>query len=106
MNPFVPWDVDESFSNHHVVWWGKLDERYLIEVRRVCPYIGHLYIFNHADNDREIANWTVTISYNARFGPDVADVAEWQDTVENYIREHPPESRPGTMAGAPRPPTS
>lgn len=81
--PLVPWDSDSTHAN--LVWRSKLDNRYLIEVQRVGDYTANLYIFDHEKDDKEIACWPVTLTYGARFGPDVDDVDDWMKKTEDFI---------------------
>jgi hypothetical protein len=59
----------------NVVWTSTLDGKYEVTVTRINDYLGELAI-SEADivHHREI----VGLSYGATFGPDVADVSEWQ----------------------------
>ena len=80
--PLTPWN-----SNHpKLVWRGKLDNRYLVEVQRTDRSSGILCIFDHKKKNRLIASWKVALSYGAAFGPDVADVAEWTEKVEKFVK--------------------
>lgn len=82
--PLIPWD-SESIDHPDLVWRAKLDNRYLAEVHRTGSHSGTLYIFDHDKNFKEIARWDVGLSYGAQFGPDVADVAEWEEQVSDFI---------------------
>ncbi len=85
--PLLLWDSGDSEIENHpqLVWSSKLDNRYLLEVHRISDYHGKLFVFDHNKNDQEIACWDVGLSYGAIFGPDVADVNEWQEKVLNFI---------------------
>ena len=83
--PIIPWDVDGVFTHEGIVWWGKLDKRYLIEVRRTSTRTANLFIFDHSKNDEELFCIEVNLSYGARVGPDVADIAEWKEKVMKFI---------------------
>lgn len=85
--PLLPW---ESNSRNHpqLVWREKLDNRYLVEVRRTGSNTGVLYVFDHDRGDPEIASWEVSLSYRAQFGPDVADIEDWQEKVIDFIDNH------------------
>lgn len=57
------------------VWTSKLDDKYDISVEsKGNGYIGDLVI---KDGDKELLREETTISYGARFGPDIADVDRW-----------------------------
>ena len=82
--PLLPWEK-EGADHPQLVWRSKLDDKFLIEVHRTDNYSGTLYIFDHDKNDLGIASWDVMLSYGAMFGPDVADVEEWQKGVAVFI---------------------
>lgn len=64
------------------VWTATLDDRFVVTVTREAPYRGILRI---AEGDR-ILHWeTVGLMYNAQFGPDVDDVALWQEKAVQFI---------------------
>jgi hypothetical protein len=65
-----------------IVWSSMLDNRYTVTVTRVAPYRGELTI---ADGDNVLHRKTVLLSFNALFGPDVADVAAWQEAAMTFI---------------------
>ena len=83
--PIVPWDADETFAHIDIVWNSKLDERYLIEVRRTGELTATLLIFDHENDDEELISFDVGLLYGAPFGPDVADVAEWQEKILDFV---------------------
>lgn len=60
------------------VWEAKLDNRYQCEVERVHDYAGRLTVTD-TTNGAVLLNEEVTLSFAAMFGPDVADVADWQE---------------------------
>ncbi|MDA2936013.1 hypothetical protein MYX06_02245 [Patescibacteria group bacterium AH-259-L05] len=82
--PLIPWDSEET-DHPTLIWRAKFDDRYLAEVHRTGNYIGTLYVFDHNKNDKEIASWDVSLAYGAQFGPDAADVYEWQEEVTDFI---------------------
>lgn len=84
MQPLLSWETKDN-THPQLVWRSKLDKRYLIEVQRTDDYHGKLVIFDHEKNDQEIACWDVNLTYGAIFGPDVADIAEWQDKTIDFI---------------------
>ena len=61
-----------------VVWAGVIDCRYAIEVQRTTPYNG-LYIIYDLDDNKVIYTENVSVSYDAKFGPDINDVNVWQE---------------------------
>ena len=72
---------------HKLAWVGLLDKRYKLEVQRVAPYSGVLCIFDSSNNDELIFEKEVGISFDALFGADVGDVAEWQDIGVAFVDE-------------------
>lgn len=83
-DPKLAWDSQEP-DHPALVWRAKFDERYLIEVERVDERNAKLRIWDHDKQDAEIACWDVGLAYGAIFGPDVGDVAEWQDRIAAFI---------------------
>ena len=88
--PISPWDPPPDFFHNDLVWMTRLDGRYQIEVQRTGARTGNLLIFDHGDGDKELACFPVGLSYGAIFGPDVADVAEWQEKVIDFIDNRKP----------------
>ena len=94
MNNILP---ESDFSNYkddlntpsrppnEIAWAGVLDHRYGLEVKRIEPYKGLLCIFDLDDNNKLMYNAEVRISFDARFGADAFDVAEWQNISINII---------------------
>lgn len=74
---------DEHLSEN--AWSAILDGRYKIEVQRTEPYQGVLCVWDGKNNDKLMLEQVVGISYNAQFGPDVADLSMWQDTACKLI---------------------
>lgn len=92
--PLANWDDDKS-SHPKLVWWGKLDDRYQIEVQRVgggseSGYRGTLFVFDHQGGNKRLLGEQVGLSYRAMFGPDVQDVSGWQDRAAKFIDEELP----------------
>lgn len=85
----MEWDSSETF-NQNVVWWNRLDNRFQIEVRRSDEdaYKGELIIFDHDKEDEVIHEEQVGLMYGAMFGPDMADVALWQDKSVEAVDEY------------------
>ena len=84
--PVMPWDSNDPFDPDGViVWWSRLDNRYQVEVRRVDERAAILRIFDHTRSDHLIHEESVGLSYGAIFGPDVADVAEWQERAMRVV---------------------
>lgn len=68
--------------NRQIVWRSTLDGSYEVTVVRVAPYQGLLTI---TDAGQDIFSQQVGLMYNARFGPDISDVADWQEIVVQFI---------------------
>lgn len=68
------------------VWQGLLDNRYLIRVTRIDPARGLLTITDRGgEKEVEIYRQEVGLAYGAQFGPDVEDVALWQDIAVKVV---------------------
>jgi hypothetical protein len=72
------------------VWSSKLDGQYDVTVHRISRNRGELKI--QAGNTL-IHRQKVTLMYGALFGPDVEDVAAWQEIATTVVdgRKEPPE---------------
>ena len=68
------------------VWMSKLDEKYDCRVTRTGERTGILTMINLEDAtvlvDREVG-----LSYGAKFGPDFADVQQWQDICVEAVEK-------------------
>lgn len=62
----------------NIVWESKLDTIYNCQVTRTDEYKGILKLTN-TENDWVLVEQEVGLSYGAKFGPDVDDVAQWQE---------------------------
>lgn len=67
-------------NDGELVWQSVLDGRYIITVVRTGPYCGMLRI-EDADTDRMLREEEVLLAFDAILGPDVGDVAVWQETA-------------------------
>jgi len=67
------------------VWESTLDKKYRAEVRRTGTGTAELVLIDLTDDNRELVRWAVTLAYGAQFGPDVQDVADWQEKIEGFI---------------------
>lgn len=66
-----------------IIWESKLDGVFDCKVERIDERRGKLTITDQFD--RTLLNEEVGLSYGAMFGPDVADVALWEDMVIKVI---------------------
>lgn len=67
------------------VWESRLDNRYDIYVTRVgdsSNYEGELVI---EESGNVLHREHVTLSYGAIFGPDVADVEDWENRAIRFV---------------------
>lgn len=60
-----------------LVWQSMLDEVFDCRVTRTGPYRGQLTVTD-TKNAFDLIEKEVTLSYDAKFGPDIADVGLWQ----------------------------
>lgn len=61
-----------------VIWESTLDNKYTCKVTRINKRGGNLRVFE-TDTGRELLNQDIGLSYGAVAGPDIDDVAKWQD---------------------------
>ena len=66
-----------------IIWESKLDEVFDCKVERIDEGRGKLTVIDQFD--RVLLDKEVGLSYGAMFGPDVADVALWEDMVIKVI---------------------
>lgn len=59
------------------IWQSKLDKHFQCEVNRTSPHEARLTVRDEYTGTL-LLNQEVTLSYDAQFGPDIADVSEWQ----------------------------
>jgi hypothetical protein len=76
-----------------VIYENTVDQgEWEVLIARTGPYTGRFTITRAADG-REIYDRTVHLAYGARFGPDVDDVAQWQErairVIDNYKETNP-----------------
>jgi hypothetical protein len=60
------------------IWESMLDNRYKCTVTRISKRGGNLRVID-TESQRELLNQDIGLMYGAMFGPDVDDVAKWQD---------------------------
>ena len=72
-------------SNSEIIWESKLDDTWDCKVIRESDYQGRLVV---SDNDEVILNETVSLAYGATFGPDISDVAQWQDMCVDVVDKY------------------
>lgn len=70
------------------VWENTVDGGvWKVQVERTGDYTGVLTVVRASD-DKEILREDVGLAYRAVFGPDVDDVAQWQDRCIEVIDAH------------------
>jgi len=70
--------ADLDFGND-VIWQQTLDDgRFTMRVTRVDESIGLLQVFV-TEGERKLHEEQVPLAFGAVFGPDMDDVAEWQE---------------------------
>ena len=66
----------------NTIWKSMVDEKYEVYVEQGEPYKGELVI---KEGDKELTRKFVTLSYDAKFGPDISDVTEWERVCIDFI---------------------
>ncbi len=69
-----------------IVWTSTLDRKYTIAVTRTELYHGELTI---AEGTTLLHRQPVFLAFDALFGPDETDVAEWQDIALAFVDNLP-----------------
>jgi hypothetical protein len=74
----------EDENHPRLVWHSLLDQRYLIEVQRTpsSDKPAQLVVF---EDDKPLLVRPVGLAYDARFGPDVEDVALWRAMAVEFV---------------------
>lgn len=62
-----------------IVWSTELDHTWDIKVYRTEDSYKGTLVMKHKQNNQIAFTKDVSLSFGAVFGPDVADVGEWQD---------------------------
>jgi hypothetical protein len=65
-----------------IVWSSTLDRKYTIAVTRTALYHGELTI---AEGATLLHRRPVFLAFDALFGPDLTDVAKWQDIALAFV---------------------
>ncbi len=68
-----------------VVWQATLDDRYDCRVERTGERQGELIVEDTRGERLVLLTQTVSLSYGAVFGPDIADVQEWEALCEKVV---------------------
>lgn len=59
------------------IWEAKVDDKFDVWVERTAPYKGRLVVMS-SNQEAPLLSKEVTIAFDATFGPDIADVDDWQ----------------------------
>jgi hypothetical protein len=73
--------------NPQVIWWERVDKRFLIEVRETDQFgIGQFLIFDLLNNNKCIFGpEDVGLSFGGVYGPDPIDIEEWKMNALHII---------------------
>lgn len=87
----------EDGDMEDVIWESVLDDTYTYTCRvtRSGEYTGTLRIWV---DDRVIMEKEISLSYDAMFGPDAADVNDWMMTCADYVDEWVVDSEIGPIS--------
>lgn len=66
-----------------IIWESQLDGVFDCKVERIDERVGRLTVIDQFD--RMLLNKEVGLSYGAMFGPDVSDIALWEDMIIKVI---------------------
>lgn len=82
---------EDDDDEQEVVWQTTVDEgRFEVRVLRTGDRTGSLVV-THVESEERVAVDGVTLMYGAIFGPDVADVVDWQaraiEAIDEWIDE-------------------
>ena len=67
---------------NYIIYKSKLDKKFDVWVERVAPYEGELVI---SENGKMLTIKQVTLKFDAKFGPDVSDITDWESFCIDYI---------------------
>jgi len=67
------------------IWAAKLDDHYDVIVDRIGAHTATLKVM---DGDNILYQQNVALAYGAQFGPDVGDIAEWQEIAADTVDAH------------------
>lgn len=66
------------------IWEASLDNRYDCKVERIDEYGGRLTVVD-TETKNLMLDENVSLMYGARFGPDMSDVAHWEEMIIEVI---------------------
>lgn len=68
----------------NIVWESTLDDIFECKVTRIDDYKGQLTVKENV-NGQILLDKEVGLSYGAQFGPDMDDVAQWQEMCVEVV---------------------
>ncbi len=91
VRPLLPWDRPKNATHPKLVWWIKMDHRFLVEVHHTLSDSDRLYVFDHEKNDKEILRWDIGCSYSLEQKPCEANINAWKEGILDFIDNSYPE---------------
>ncbi|MEK7089832.1 MAG: hypothetical protein AAB920_03375 [Patescibacteria group bacterium] len=83
--PLLPWNRLKTATHPQLVWWIKMDHRFLVEVHRTLSDSDRLHVFDHERNDNEILCWDIGCSYGAEQKPSDSNINAWKEGIADFI---------------------
>ena len=67
---------------NYIIWKSNVDKKFDVWVERVAPYEGELVI---SEDGKMLTIQQVTITYDAKFGPDIFSFLKGDDSTTKYL---------------------
>lgn len=83
--PLLPWNRPKTATHPQLVWWIKMDHRFLVEVHRILGKGDRLHVFDHEKGDDEILCWDVGDSPDMEQKPSASDINAWKEAIADFI---------------------
>lgn len=74
-----------------IIWQGELDDIYHCQVTRIDEYRG---VLTMKRGEQVVLSREIPLAYGAQFGPDIDDVAVWQDICADKADELAAQEQP------------
>lgn len=74
--PLVDW-TDDASRHPSVLWWSRLDGRFLVEARAIPAGRALLLVFDMAHGAAPVGRVVIATRGNPRYGPDPDDVDDF-----------------------------
>lgn len=72
-----------------VIWEDMVDKKYPVRVFSTTDrYAGTFEVLDPADHSKVLFTKPVGVSYGAPFGPDAADVSDWQNAACEFVDKY------------------